>query len=315
MSLVSVEDVAAAERRIQPYVRRTPVLHLSVPTPRGPQSVVLKLEQTQIGGSFKARGILNMALRAREEGTLPEEGLVIASGGNAGIAAAVAGSALKVPATVVVPRNTPRAKLARLHALGARLIQDAEDHRESNAWADAHAERTGALRLHAYDHPDVVAGAGTIITEALAQEPSIDSVLVAVGGGGLIAGIAAAVEHRGVRVVGVEPEGAPTLRTALDAGTPTFTEINTIAQDSLGASVLGGVPWSVCSRAGVESVLVTDPAIVRAQEWLWTECRLLLEHAAACALAALMDGVWAPPAGSAPLILMCGANVDDPLQG
>lgn len=313
MSVVSVEDVAAAELRIRPYIRRTPLLRLSVPTPRGPQDVVLKLEQTQIGGSFKARGILNMALRAREAGTLPDNGLVIASGGNAGIAAAVAGRALEVPATVVVPRRTPRAKLARLRALGAHLIQDAEDHRESNAWADAHAGRTGALRLHAYDHADVVAGAGTIITEALTQESSIDSVLIAVGGGGLIAGIVAAVEQR-VRVVGVEPDGAPTLRAALDAGRPVHTEIDTIAQDSLGASILGEVPWRVCSRSAVESVLVSDAAIVRAQEWLWTECRLLVEHAAACALAALLDGVWSPPHEARPLIVMCGANVNDPLE-
>ncbi|MGC0273330.1 serine/threonine dehydratase [Pseudactinotalea sp. Z1739] len=311
MSIVAAETVAEAAHRIHPYVRRTPLLRLSVPTPQGDRQVQFKLEQTQVGGSFKTRGILNMALRARERGVLPERGVVIASGGNAGIAAAVAGAAMKVPATVAVPHDSPHSKVDRLRDLGARVVDDLADHAESNAWADGYAERTGALRLHAYDDPDVVAGAGTILTEALEQDPNVDSVLLAVGGGGLVAGVATAAPA-GVAVVGVEPQGAPTLHSALAAGRPVPVEVDTIAQDSLGARTLGEVPWAICSTAGVQSVLVDDAAITRARQWLWTACRLVVENAGACALAALLEGVWVPPDGSSPLIVICGANVDDP---
>lgn len=311
MSIVSAGQIADAAYRIHPYVRRTPLLRLSVPTPRGDRQVQFKLEQTQVGGSFKARGILNMALRARERGVLPDEGVVIASGGNAGIAAAVAGAALQVQATVAVPHDSPQSKVDCLRDLGARVVDDLDDHAESNAWADRYAERTGALRLHAYDDPNVVAGAGTILTEALEQDPGVDSVLLAVGGGGLVAGIAAAAPT-GVAVVGVEPEGAPTLHSALAAGRPVPVEVDTIAQDSLGARTLGDVPWAVCSTAGVQSVLVDDAAITRARQWLWTTCRLVVENAGACALAALLEGIWIPPEEGSPLIIICGANVDDP---
>lgn len=311
MSVVAADEITDAAHRLRHFIRRTPLLGLNVPTPDGERQVQFKLEQTQVGGSFKTRGILNMALRARERGTLPPEGVVIASGGNAGIAAAVAGAKLDVPATVAVPHDSPPGKVNRLRALGARVIDDISDHAESNAWADEYADRTGALRLHAYDDADVVAGAGTIMTEALNQHSQIDSVLLAVGGGGLVSGITAAAPP-GVTVVGVEPEGAPTLHAALAAGRPVPVEVDTIAQDSLGARTLGDVPWAICSTSGVQSVLVDDAAIIRARQWLWSTCRLVVENAGACALAALIEGVWTPPEGASPLIVICGANVDDP---
>ena len=312
---VDLADVHAAVKRLQGRLLRTPTMHVPMQTPHGVREVVLKLEHTQLSGTFKARGILNTVLRAAEENRLPEQGIVIASGGNAGIAAAVAAQVVGVPATVAVPHDAPAAKLRRLCDLKADVKNGLADHVACNAWADFFAAETGALRLHAYDLPDVVSGAGTLLLEALEQEPDIAAVLVAVGGGGLIAGTALAAGGTGVRPVAVEPVGAPTLHSALAAGVPVDVQVDTILSDSLGATRIGKIAWEVCHATELQSVLVTDREIVAARELLWREYNLLVEGAGACALAAVTSGAWHIPDGVLPLVVLCGANVDDPFDG
>jgi threonine dehydratase len=304
------EEIERATTRLRGRIRRTPVLHTDVPTPEGYRPVALKLEQTQLSGSFKARGILNAALHADEKGRLGGSGLVIASGGNAGIAAAVAGRILDVPATVAVPRDAPEGKLVRLRELGARIMGDHADHAATNSWADDFASEHGALRLHAYDLPDVIAGAGTLAREAREQAPGTTAILVAVGGGGLVAGTLLAAAGTGMRTVAVEPVGAPTLHATLQAGEAVEVEVDTIAKDSLGAARLGAAATRICLADPPESVLVTDAEITAAKQWLWVSHRLLVENAGACALAALMSGAWAPAEDDAPMLVLCGANVD-----
>lgn len=310
---VTLTDVHEAAVRLRQVVRRTPLLHTRIPTPSGDCEIILKLEQTQLSGTFKARGILNATLRMVEQGSLPQAGLVIASGGNAGIAAVVAGQRVGARVTVAVPHDAPQAKVNRLRAMGADVIAEHPDHAASNAWADDFARRTGALRLHAYDHPEVISGAGTLLLEALEQEPGITSVLVAVGGGGLVAGTVVAAQDSGTHVVAVEPVGAPALHAALAAGEPVDVRPETIAEDSLGAQRIGTIPWELCRGSGLDSVLVSDDDITAARELLWREHHLLVENAGACALAALTSGAWRPAPDEVPLVVLCGANVQAPV--
>lgn len=310
--MVDFDDVRRAAERLRGRVRRTPTMRALVPTPEGEVAVVLKLEQTQRSGTFKDRGMLNSALRAHEEGRLPAAGLVIASGGNAGIAVAIAGAELGVPVTVTTARDAPAVKARRIRDLGTTVLDHFPDHPTSNAEADQLAERTGALRLHAFDHPDVVAGAGTLLLEAQEQEPDLNSVVVSVGGGGLVAGTALSAQEAGIRTVAVEPVGAPTLHAALAAGEPVGVAVDTIAKDSLGAGRLGTIPWQVCRNADLDSVLIEDEAIITAQHYLWDTYRLLVEPSAACPLAATMTGAYRPAAGELPLFVLCGANVTSP---
>ncbi|WP_147915681.1 pyridoxal-phosphate dependent enzyme [Ruania zhangjianzhongii] len=310
--MVQIDDVRRAAERLRGRVRRTPTMRALVPTPDGEVEVVLKLEQTQLSGTFKDRGMVNAAVRAHEEGWLPAAGLVISSGGNAGIALALAGAALGVPVTVTTAQDAPAAKVQRIRSLGATVLNHFPDHPTSNAEADTLAARTGALRLHAFDHPDVVAGAGTLLLEAVEQEPELTSVLVSVGGGGLMAGTALSAQETGVRAVAVEPVGAPTLHAALAAGEPVDVAVDTIAKDSLGANRLGAGPWEICRGAELQSVLVTDEAIITAQHYLWDTYRLLVEPSAACPVAATMTGAYRVGAGELPLFVLCGANVTSP---
>jgi threonine dehydratase len=307
--VIDRRDVEAARDRIRGEVRRTPVLEAD--RDRFGSPVVFKLEMLQHTGTFKARGAFNRILHAQAAGELdPAVGIVVASGGNAGMANAFAAAQLGVPATVFVPENAPAVKVASLRALGADVITAGTEYAAAFDAAQLWVARTGALHCHAYDQPDIAAGAGTLALELVEQVGAgFDTVLVAVGGGGLMAGVAAALE--GVaQVVGVEPHGAPTLNAALAQGRPVDVPVSGLAADSLGARRLGEIAFEVASRTGVRSVLVTDDDLVEARAMLWSRWRIVVEHGAAAALAALTSGAYRPAADERVAVVLCGANTD-----
>lgn len=306
--MMSRADVDRAAARTAGLVRRTP---LQAADPSGyPGPVWFKCEFMQHTGTFKARGALNRILAARERGELREEiGIVVASGGNAGLANAYAAAQLGVPATVFVPESAPAFKVRKLIAIGAIVVQVGAEYAVAYEAAVAHAAATGAVYCHAYDQPEIVAGAGTVGSEILEQLDGVDTVLVACGGGGLMGGIAAAVEGQ-AKVVAVEPENAPTLHAALAAGEPVDVGVSGIAADSLGARRIGEIGFEVALRTGVESVLVSDADIVAARSLLWEEYRVVVEHGAAAGFAALSAGAYVPARGERVVVVLCGANTD-----
>lgn len=296
-------SINAAATRIAPYIRRTPVLELRV----GEQSLNLKLEYLQISGTFKARGAFNRLLSAKSAALAL--GVVAASGGNHGIAVAHAARHLGIPAHIFVPSVSPIAKRERLLALGANLRICGDHYADALAESEAFAERTGALRSHAYDQIDTLAGQGTIALEWLEQVPALDTVLVAVGGGGLIGGIAAWFDCR-VKVVAVESHGCPTLHTALRAGAPVDVDVSGLAADSLGARRVGQLMFPIAQRCVAESLLVSDDDIRRAQLYLWQHARIPSEPGGAAAMAAVLSGAYRGRSGERIGVLVCGANVD-----
>ncbi|MFZ4719283.1 MAG: threonine/serine dehydratase [Ilumatobacteraceae bacterium] len=311
MDLLDVTDAAA---RIDGWVRRTPLLDVAAGDEWLPSGGVVKLELTQHTGTFKARGAFNRILSARERGELdPAVGVVAASGGNAGLANAYAAMRLGVPATVFVPRTAPAAKVARLRSYGATVVAQGDEYAEAFDAAMRHVAETHGVYCHAYDQPEVVAGAGTLGLELLAQfdalDTAVDTVIVAVGGGGLVAGVATAVGDR-LRVVGVEPANAATMRAALAAGEPVDVPVSGVAADSLGARRLGSIAWDVVGRHGVQSVLVDDDAIVAARRAVWDRYRMVVEHGAAAAVAAVTSGAYRPASGERIAVILCGANTD-----
>ncbi|MBG0816206.1 threonine/serine dehydratase [Planomonospora sp. ID82291] len=299
---VSTQDVERAAARIAGHARRTPVLEAE-------PGLLLKLETLQHSGSFKARGGFNRTLAAREAGDLPGAGLIAASGGNHGLAVAYVARALGLRAEIFVPTVSSPVKVAGLRALGAEVTQTGAIYAEAHEASVKRAAETGALEIHAYDQPDVVAGQGTVGLEVLEQSGGVDTVLVAVGGGGLVAGVTAALGGR-ARVVAVEPERIPTLNRALAAGGPVRVEVSGVGADALGASVIGRIAYDVTSAAGVESVLVPDEAIVAARHELWRSWRIAAEDAGAAALAALRCGAYRPAPGERVAVIVCGANTD-----
>lgn len=298
-------DVRTAARRVAPYVRRTPVVVLDGSRVGLPHDVALKLESLQHSGSFKVRGAFNTLLSAQ----VPVAGVIAASGGNHGAAVAYAASALGHRAEVFVPATAPAAKLERIRRYGARVTAVGADYAEAFQASVEQGEATGALRVHAYDQPEVVAGQGTVAVELGQQRPDLDVVLVAVGGGGLIAGCAAWYTDS-LTVVAVEPERAPTLNAARRAGEPVDVEVGGLAADALGARRLGTISADLAGRYVDESVLVPDDAIRQAQRVLWEELRVLAEPGGATALAALLCGAYVAPPGAAVGALVCGANLD-----
>ena len=301
--MIDHDDVRAAAQRIGTRVRRTPVLATGGP-------LWFKLEHTQHAGSFKTRGMLNRILAAAEHDGLPATGIIAASGGNAGLAAAYAARELGVPAEVYVPATAPAVKVAKLDKLGARVVQVGSEYAEAYAAATVQAARTGALFCHAYDDPDMVAGNGTLGLELLEQIPTgFDTVLISVGGGGLIAGVIAAL-HPTARVVGVEPATAAALHEALRAGTPVDVPVSGVAADSLGARRAGRIAFDQARAAGVGTVLVDDQAIVDARRRLWDDYRLAVEHGTAAAYAALTSDAYRPAPGERVVVLLCGANTN-----
>lgn len=298
-------DIRAARERLGNDVRVTPVFHTEVAGPEGPVKVTLKLEHLQYGGTFKVRGSLNALLQSADDG----RPVVIASGGNAGIAAALACALRGRPCTVVVPETAPHTKVAAMWGYGAEVLWHGTTYAESKRHADAVTAERNALQLHAYDLPAVVAGAGVVGLEIERQVRGRPPVLMAVGGGGLMAGIAIALGPRS-RVIGVEPKGAPTLYAALSAGRPVDVPVDSIAADALGATRIGDIALDTAIRYGVGSVLVGDDAIAMAREYLWREFRLVVEPAGAVALAAVQSGAYVPEPGERPVIVLCGANTD-----
>ena len=308
---VGPADIRAAQARLAPYcgpfLRETPLWRL-------PGAVLgvdcaelwLKLEHMQVGGSFKARGMLNRLLAH----AIGPAGVVVASGGNAGIATAAAAAALGVRCEVFLPELSTPAKQARLRAMGAHVRVHGAAYPQALAACLARQRETGALMTHAYDQEEVVAGAGTLAAEMEVQAGGLpDALLVSVGGGGLIAGVAAWVDSRST-VVGLESEGTPTLHRARAAGEPVEVSVRGLAADSLGAARIGQLAWPITQVHVQHSLLVSDEAIREAQLTLWRECKLLVEPAAALGLAALRSGAWQPQRGDRVGLILCGANVD-----
>ena len=267
--------------------------------------VWLKLEHLQTGGSFKARGMLNRLL----SNPIPPRGVIVASGGNAGIATAAAARELGVPCEVFVPDISSPAKRARLAALGARVVVGGAAYADALNACLARQQETGALLTHAYDQPEVLVGAGTMALEIEAQGGLPDSVLVSVGGGGLIGGVASWFGQRS-RVVALEPEHAPGLFRAREAGEPVDVAVSGIAADSLGARRIGSLAWEVTQAQVRDALLLTDESIRNAQLWLWNELKLAVEPAAALPLAALHSRRYVPHADETVCLVICGANVD-----
>ena len=287
-----LSDVAAAAERIGPYIRRTPVMRVEVDG----RPVVLKLEQLQVTGSFKVRGALNALLGAAER---PER-VVTASGGNHGLAVATAATLLDLPATVYTPEWVPAAKARRIEATGAKLIRHGATYAEAAAAA---MEVPDALYVPAYDNPLVVAGQGTCAAEAVADAPDVDTLVVAVGGGGLASGTV--LGGGGRHVVAVEPHGCQALHDALEAGRPVDSPVGSVAASALGATRVGDVPFAILRAA--TSVLVSDQEILSARDRLWEEFRLAVEPAGAVPFAAWLAGVVP---GDLPCLILCGANTD-----
>ena len=317
MTAITRTDIeAAASRLADPRagaVRATPLwplpagaLGLSGPAFEGVE-VWLKLEHLQVGGSFKARGMFNRLLAHR----IPEAGVIVASGGNAGIATAEAARALGVRCEVFVPTVSSPAKQAKLRALGAEVVVTGAVYAEALQACLARQQATGALLTHAYDQPEVAAGAGTLARELQAQAGGApDSVLVSVGGGGLIAGIAAWFAGSATRVIALEPERAPTLHAARAAGHPVDVDVSGVAADSLGARRIGAIAWAVSQAQVHDALLLPDDAIREAQLALWKDFKLAVEPAAALGLAALRTGAYRPRKGERVALIVCGANVD-----
>ena len=307
---VTREDIVAARRRIfdefKPFLRRTPVLKVSgASLGLGCAEAWFKLEQLQVGGSFKARGMLNRLL----SNTIPASGVIIASGGNAGIACAQAANALGVRCEVFVPELCPPAKQQKLASLGATVIVGGAFYPQALEACFARQRESGALLVHAYDQPEVVAGAGTLALEIEAQAGLPDSVLVSVGGGGLIAGIAAGFESRAA-VIALEPEACPTLHEARRQRGPVDVDVGGIAADSLGARRIGRIAWHITERWVKQSLLLSDDAIRAAQLWMWREMKIAAEPAAALPLAALQSGAYVTRSDETVCLVICGANFD-----
>lgn len=298
--MITRSDVEAAQERLLGRTRRTPVMRSDI--------AWFKLEFTQHTGSFKARGAFNRILAAIESGEFDGgTGIVTASGGNAGLAAAYAARELEIAATVYVPETAPPVKVEKLRELGAEVVLHGREYAEAYEAATKRAADTGALYVHAFDQPEVVAGAGTVVLEMEDQIGDVDTIIVATGGGGLMAGITAASDSR---VVAVEPMDCPTLNRALAAGEPVDVHVSGVAVDALGARRIGALGFEAAVRHDVHSVLVPDSAIVEARRWLWRQHRFVVEHGAACALAALTSGAYLPEEDERVAVVLCGANTD-----
>ncbi|WP_288036962.1 threonine/serine dehydratase [Acidiphilium sp.] len=302
---ITSERIAATERAIRPHVRRTPLLAADAAEfGLAPGPLLFKLELLQHSGSFKARGAFaNLLLRR-----VPDVGVVAASGGNHGAAVAYAASKLGVSAAIFVPSITSPAKLDRIRSYGAKLIIAGERYADALAASEAHVAATGAMAVHAYDQPQTLLGQGTLGLELEAEAPDVDTLLVAVGGGGLIGGIAAWYAGR-VRVVAVESDGAPTLHAAFAAGGPVDAPAGGIAADSLAPRQVGRLMFPI-ARAHVapEVVLVTDEDIRAAQAALWSGLRIVAEPGGAAAFAALLSGSYRRAPGERVAVLVCGGN-------
>ena len=303
--MVTPADISEASRRIAGRVRVTPVMNLEDGSFGSAGHLVVKLESLQRSGSFKARGAFNRIL----SGNVPESGVIAASGGNHGAAVALASLSLGFRAEIYVPEVASPSKVARLVAYGADVTIVGQRFPETYLAMQARAALTGALMVHPYDQPEVLAGAGTLAMELEGQVPDVDTIMVAVGGGGLIGGVASWFGGR-VRVVGVEPFACATLHDAMKAGMPVDVPTGGIAVDSLGATRIGSLTFDTAREFIDLVVLVEDDAIRDAQLQAWDSLRVALEPGGAAALAAITSGAYVPIAGERVAIVLCGGNVD-----
>jgi threonine dehydratase len=299
---VGPEDISAAAERIVGRVRRTPVLELGE---IDGASVVAKLELLQHTGSFKPRGAFNKLLSSE----VPPSGVIAASGGNFGLAVAYAARETGVPAEIFIPSTSPQTKIDRVRAHGSHVTIVEGYFAEANEASAARAEETGALVMHPFDQPEVIAGQGTLGIEIEEQVPDVDAVLIGVGGGGPLAGIAAWCGDR-VRVIGVEPEGCASMTAALEAGEPVLVPVGGLASDSLGAARVGDHTFPIVRERVERVVLVTEDQIRDAQLALWEEVRLIVEPGGAAAFAALRSGASGVSAGDRVCVILSGANCD-----
>ncbi len=311
---VGPEEIERTYGMIRPYVRRTPVLAVDPGDLGGelaggaaPAGLTLKLEYLQCAGSFKARGAFTNLLRR----DVPAAGVAAASGGNHGVAVAFAAHRLGVPAKIFVPSISSPAKIARIRGLGADLVITGDRYADALAAAQEHVARSGALSVHAFDQRETLLGQGTLALELAQQVEDLDTVLVPVGGGGLIGGIAAYLT-KDVRVVGVEPDGAPTLFRARAAGRPVDAPAEGIAADALAPKRIGELVFPITQDYVDEVVLVGEDAIRAAQTRLWRAFRIAAEPAASVGVAALMTGAYRPGPDEQVAVVISGANLTLP---
>ncbi len=297
------DEITAAALRIGPYLRRTPVIDIE-PADTGVEArVSLKLELTQHSGSFKARGAFaNLLMRE-----IPPAGVVAASGGNHGAAVAYAAHRLGIKAKIFVPCISSPAKIERIRGYGADLVVEGARYADTLSASEEWAAQSGATAIHAFDQRETLLGQGTLGREIEDQVPDLGTLLVSVGGGGLIAGIAAWYAGR-ARIVGVEPEGSPTLFRAFEAGRPVDADTNGIAANSLAPRRVGELVFPIAQRHVSEVVLVSDEAIRAAQEALWRMVRIVAEPGGAAAFAALVSGRYRPPRGERVGVVVSGGN-------
>jgi len=303
--MISRTEIQDAGRRIAKHVRRTPILALEEKAFGIDARVFFKLECLQHAGSFKPRGAFNCILSSK----IGEAGVIAASGGNHGAAVAYAAHKLGHPAEIFVPIITPKNKVDRLKKYGAAITITGNSYSEALEASRKRATETGAVAIHAYDDARVLAGQGTLGMELEEQVRGLDSVLIAVGGGGLIGGVAAWYQDR-VRVIGIEPERAPTLHKSLAAGQVVDVETGGVAADSLGARRAGELMFPIAQKFVSQSLLVSDEQIIEAQRVLWHQLQLIAEPGGATALAALLSGVYKPRSGERVGVVLCGSNAD-----
>lgn len=297
-------EIEAAHARIAPHIRRTPAWTL--PQAFGHDGPVsLKLEFLQHAGSFKTRGAFNTLLSQ----PVPAAGVAAASGGNHGAAVAYAAKQLGVKARIFVPEISSPAKIAVIRSHGAEVVIGGTRYADAQATCDLYVAESGALRVHPFGAESTIAGQGTVGLEWEQDDPALDTVLVAVGGGGLVSGISSWWAGR-VKVVGVEPEGSRALHAALQAGRPVDVDVDSVAADSLGARNTGDLVYSICRQTVDHVALVGDEAIRDAQRMLWRDYRLATEPGGAAALAALVSRAYKPRSGERIGVLLCGANVE-----
>ncbi|MGO4389242.1 threonine/serine dehydratase [Microvirga sp. 2YAF29] len=301
---ISRTDIEAAHARIAPHVRRTPVWNLERAFGHD-GGLSLKLEFLQHAGSFKTRGAFNTLLSK----PVSDAGIAAASGGNHGAAVAYAARQLGVKARIFVPEISSPAKIAVIRSHGAEVVIGGARYADAQEACDLYVAKSGALRIHPFDADTTIAGQGTAALEWEQDAPALDTVLVAVGGGGLISGVASWWAGR-VKVVGVEPEGSRALHAALQAGRPVDVDVDSVAADSLGARNTGELVHAICKDAVDHVALVTDDAIRDAQALLWRDYRIASEPGGAAALAALVSGAYKPRSGERVGVLLCGANVE-----
>jgi threonine dehydratase len=305
--MIEKSSIETAYARIQNHIRETPILRLDgADFGLDPFPLVLKLEQLQHAGSFKSRGAFTNLL-SRE---IPQAGVVAASGGNHGAAVALAAKRLGVPAKIFVPEVSSAAKVARIREYGADLVVIGEHYGIALAESEKYRDESGALAVHAFDDDYTMCGQGTLALELQKQAPEITTVLAAVGGGGLIAGIASWFAGTNVKVIGVEPEHAPTLTKALEAGEPVDAETGSIANDSLAPKRIGARVLPILQQHLDRVLLVTDEEIRRSQEALWSGARVVVEPGGAAAFASLLARKYVPAKGERVAVVLSGGNTN-----